>query len=353
MNDKKIRVLIVDDSAFIREMFTRMLSSAADIEVLGGAEDPFVAREMIKKLNPDVITLDIEMPKMDGISFLEKIMTLRPMPVVMASTLTQKGAEVTMRALELGAIDYVSKPSNLEAHANLLLELQEELIEKVRAAAMAKIGIHHSNSEARKTTASAIHFTGNPRKSLIAIGASTGGVEAIRDVLTLLPADSPPIVITQHMPPVFTKSFATRLSTMCKVEVHEAEDGMLIEQGHAYIAPGSHHMILVRKAGHFYCKLDDGPPVSSHRPSVDVMMSSVAEQAKEMTVACILTGMGKDGAAGLLRIRQAGGATFGEDERTCIVYGMPKVAAQIGAVEKVVPLHQMAQELIRACNTRK
>lgn len=346
---KKIRVLIVDDSALIRQMFTEMLGSSPEIEVIGTAFDPYDAREKIKQMNPDVITLDVEMPKMDGISFLEKIMHLRPMPVVMVSTLTQKGADITIQALELGAVDYVSKPTT-SLTRDTIGPLKDELISKVIGAAGAKVGSNTVNEQAVSKVAD---FTGIVGKTLIAIGSSTGGVEAIRDVLTRLPGNMPPIVITQHMPELFTKSFAARLDKLCATTVVEAVQGQKLQQGHAYIAPGSHHMEIVRQHNGYIAQLNDGPLVSGHRPSVDVMFASVAEATGAHTVSAILTGMGKDGAAGMLRIRQSGGYTIGEHEQTCVVYGMPKAAYQLGAVEKVLPLHNIPAEIIRACNTRK
>lgn len=354
MPEKKVRVLIVDDSALIRQMFQEMLSSDPGIEVIGTANDPYMAREKIKQLNPDVITLDVEMPKMDGISFLQKIMTLRPMPVVMASTLTQKGADITLQALEIGAVDYVSKPA-ADLRRDTIALLRDELVAKVKMAACAKVA-SHSDSHPKGHEQHNLHkpvFTGDPAKSLIAIGSSTGGVEALRDTLKQMPEHTPPIIITQHMPEVFTRSFAARLDRISAIRVCEAEHKQRILPSHVYIAPGNRHLQIQQKAGQLYCILDDGPNVSGHKPSVDVMFASVAQVMGAKAVAAILTGMGKDGANGLLQIRKAGGHTLAEHEQTCVVYGMPKAAVELGAAEKIVPLPQVAYELLAACNTRK
>ncbi len=344
-----VRVLIVDDSALIRQMFTEILSSDPGIEVLDTARDAMDARAKIKALNPDVITLDVEMPGMDGISFLEKIMTLRPMPVVMASTLTQKGADITLRALEIGAVEYVSKPTNHINRASLS-ELSDDLIQKVKTAAQANT----SNIRTQDThVETGLQFTGDPKKSLITIGSSTGGVEAIRTLLKGMPANSPPIVITQHMPATFTASFAARMNDANALNVHEAREGMPIEAGNVYIAPGAKHMQVKKKASGFYITLDDGPEVSGHKPSVDVLFESVAKCAHDVAVGAILTGMGSDGAEGLLKLRNAGAPTLGEDKTTCVVYGMPRAADNLGAVEKLLPLHQIAKEILSICNARK
>lgn len=343
---KKISVLIVDDSALIREIFSEIISSEQDMVVVGTASDPFEARDKIKLLNPDVITLDIEMPKMDGLSFLERIMSLRPMPVVMASTLTQKGADTTIRALELGAFDYVSKPINNHSR-DTIGALKYDLVAKVRAAAISNIQPRKTTSE--KNAILAFNPLPRPQHNLIAIGASTGGVEALRDVLIQLPRNTPPIVISQHMPEKFTASFAARLNSLAHIDITEATHHGRLKPGSACIAPGDRHLKIVKIGGEYVCKLDDGPPVSNHKPSVDVMFDSVAEAAGNSAIGIILTGMGKDGAAGLRKMRDAGARTLGQDERSCVVYGMPKVAKQLGGVEIEVSLHNIPKTLLQLC----
>jgi two-component system, chemotaxis family, protein-glutamate methylesterase/glutaminase len=350
---KPITVLIVDDSALIRQMFSEMLSSASDIEVVDTAHDPFDAREKIKRLNPDVVTLDIEMPKMDGLSFLEKIMTLRPMPVIMASSLTQKGADATLRALELGAFDYISKPTSNQTR-DTIGTLKEELISKVRAAAHANVGQRMAaRSHAHTQKIETVPFTphaGRSSRDLIAIGASTGGVEALRDLFVKLPANSPPIVVTQHMPEAFTKSFAARLNAISAVTIEEAANHTRLQAGHAYIAPGGEAHLKIMKVGlEYVCKLEHAPPVSSHRPSVDVLFHSVAIAAGERALGVILTGMGKDGAEGLKAMREAGAYTIGQNQASCVVYGMPRVAQQLGAVNAEVHLNEIPYLMMKLC----
>jgi two-component system chemotaxis response regulator CheB len=341
---KPVRVLIVDDSAVIRQLLTTILSADPDIEVVGTASDPYVARDRIKALDPDVVTLDIEMPHMDGLSFLRKIMTLRPMPVVMISTLTKAGADITLEALEIGAVDFVAKPT--ANAANTLGELAGELQAKVKAAAQARVGIRRP---AERVSAPVRSRSADLHGRIIAIGASTGGVEALKRVLTGMPAECPPILITQHMPPRFTAAFAERLNRECPMKVSEAVNHAAIEPGHAYIAAGSHHLELARIGGRYHCVLSDGPPVSGHRPSVDVLFRSVARVAGRAAVAAILTGMGKDGAEGMLELRQAGAVTLGQDEASSLVYGMPRVAFQRGAVMQQHPLSRMAEAILDAC----
>ena len=342
---KKITVLIVDDSALIRKIFTEILSEHPQIEVIGTASDPLEAREKIKQLNPDVLTLDIEMPKMDGISFLEKIMALRPMPVIMVSTLTQKGAEATIRALEIGAVDYLAKPVSNHNH-DTLGALKDELTSKVINAASA-----HFRSKIIAQSSTIIKFTppisGN--KKIIAIGASTGGVEALRDLFVRLPANCPPIVITQHMPEHFTKSFAARLDNISQLRVEEASNHARLKDGHAYIAPGGLHLKILRLGADFVCKLEDSQSVSGHKPSVDVLFNSVAEAVGERAVGVILTGMGKDGAEGMLAMKKAGSYNIGQDEASCVVYGMPKVAYILGGVDIQAPLNKIAETMLRYC----
>ncbi len=345
---KKITVLIVDDSAFIRQMFRDILNSQPDIDVVDTAHDPLDAREKIKRLNPDVVTLDIEMPKMDGLSFLEKIMTLRPMPVIMASSLTQKGAEATLKALELGAVDYVSKPATGQ-NRQTIGALAMELAEKVRMAANAKVP-HH---KARLTPAASHVVQYNPlgvsAKRIIAIGASTGGVEALREIFVRLPANVPPIIMTQHMPEHFTASFAARLNSLSNVTVVEAKNHQRLEKGHAYLATGNRHLKLARVGDAYVCKVEEGAPVSGHRPSVDVLFHSVAEAAGSDAVGVILTGMGKDGALGLKAMRDIGCPTLGQNEATCVVYGMLQAAFAMGAVEKELSLTDIPAAMLKLC----
>ena len=343
--NRPVKVLIVDDSAVIRQLLSMLLSEDPEIEVVGTAGDPLIARDRIKALNPDVVTLDVEMPNMDGVTFLRKIMTLRPMPVVMVSTLTQAGAETTLEALEIGAVDFIAKPVHDAAHG--LTEIAGELRAKVKQAARARVGRGAAPVAARKT--SRIYSAGGEK--IVAIGASTGGVEALKTVLMGLPAQCPPIVITQHMPPRFTAAFAERLNRECPMRVSEAKHNDLIEPGHVYIAPGSHHLEVVRVSNQYRCTLNESAPVSGHRPSVDVLFRSVAETVGRSAVGAILTGMGKDGAEGLLAMRKAGAATLGQDESSALIYGMPRVAFERGAVIKQVSLSHMADAIMEACET--
>jgi two-component system chemotaxis response regulator CheB len=346
----KVRVLVVDDSALMRQMLSAMLAEDPEIEVVGSAPDPHYAREKIKALNPDVVTLDVEMPRMDGLSFLEKIMTLRPMPVVMISSLTQKGADATLQALELGAVDFVAKPqSDLE---NRLSSKQGEICEKVKAAARARVTAREATDYSKERAARP--RTGySSTERIVAIGASTGGVEALREVICRMPADSPAIIMTQHMPEKFTRSFADRLNGLAAMTVKEAADGDRVMPGHAYLAPGDRHLELVRSGADYRCRLTDAPPVSGHRPSVDVLFRSVAKSAGKNAIGVILTGMGKDGADGLLELRDAGGLTLGQDEASCVVYGMPKVAFERGAVMKQLPLSKIADGILDLCGDAK
>jgi two-component system chemotaxis response regulator CheB len=343
-----VRVLIVDDSALMREMIGSILSSDPDIEVVGAVCDPLAARQKIKQLNPDVLTLDIEMPRMDGITFLDKIMTLRPMPVVMVSSLTQEGAEATLRALEAGAVDFVAKPAvNLQAG---LQEKRDEIIAKVKAAARARV---QRRTPPPEGGAPALRRAANysSTEKIVAIGASTGGVEAINHILKAMPADSPAILVTLHMPENFTASFARRLNEACAIHVAEASDGERVLPGHAYIAPGHTHLRLGRSGANYICVVRGKERVSGHCPSVDVLFHSAAEAAGKNAIGVILTGMGKDGAEGLLALRRNGASTFGQDEQSCVVYGMPKVAFERGAVEAEVPLSQMGEEILSRCTS--
>jgi two-component system chemotaxis response regulator CheB len=342
----KIRVLVVDDSATMRSLISAALNRDPDIEVVGGAGDPFEARGMIKALNPDVVTLDIEMPNMNGIDFLEKIMRLRPMPVVMVSTLTQAGAEMTLRALELGAVDCVGKP----ADATGTQEALAEIVAKVKIAARASV---RTNAGAAPSTAAPRRKDFMPSGDIVAIGSSTGGVEALLTILSLFPETCPPTVITQHMPATFTASFAARLDRSSGAKVQEATDGALLEPGKVYVAPGgATHLEVVRSAG-LRCRLVAGDPVSGHRPSVDVLFNSVANAVGDKAVGAILTGMGRDGAQGLLSMRKAGAKTLGQDEASCVVYGMPRSAFEIGAVERQVSLSSMGQSILDLASARR
>lgn len=335
-----IRVLVVDDSPTMRTIITSCLRRDPEIEVIGGAGDPIEARAAIKALNPDVITLDVEMPNMNGIEFLEKIMRLRPMPVVMVSTLTQKGAETTLAALELGAVDCVGKPTATNAGDGF-----GELVDKVKAAAKARV---RPLGEAPRAPVRE-NFKGS--SAVLAIGSSTGGVEALISVLTAFPVNCPPTVITQHMPPGFTRSFAERLNRLCQPEVHEAHDGALLGPGKIFIAPGGSHLEITGR-NHMQCRISHDEPVGGHRPSVDVLFNSVARYAGANAVGAILTGMGRDGAEGLLAMRRAGAQTFGQDEASCVVYGMPRAAHEIGAVERQAPLSQIASLVLDACESK-
>jgi len=352
----RVRVLIVDDSALVRRILTEVLSADPAIEVVGAASDAYVAREKIKQLNPDVLTLDVEMPKMDGVTFLRNLMRLRPMPVVMVSTLTEHGAEVTLDALAVGAVDYLPKPK-IDIAATLT-DYAEELRAKIRSAATARVRPYTGSATANGGAAVAPRLgvdavlarTAAQRQlrttdRIIAIGASTGGTEAIKEVLVQLPADTPGIVITQHIPKAFSTPFARRMDACCQMTVCEAQNGQVILPGHVYIAPGDQHLLLVRDGARYVCKLDDGPPVNRHKPSVDVLFRSVAQQAGRNAIGVILTGMGKDGAVGLKEMREAGSPTVAQDEATSVVWGMPGEAVAIGAAAETLPLGQVAARL--------
>ena len=351
---KRIRVLIIDDSALVRQMLTEILSADRDIEVVGTATDPYAARDRIKQLKPDVLTLDVEMPKMDGVTFLANLMRLHPMPVVMVSSLTEKGADITLRALELGAIDFVSKPKVDLAHG--LVEYAEEIIAKVKTAAGAKVRALDRNTTSGvitpKLSADAVllkssapgHF--KTTDTIIAIGASTGGTEAIKEVLIRLPADAPGIVVTQHIPEAFSGPFANRINSLSAMNVSEARDGQAVIPGYCYIAPGNRHLMVERDGARFVCRLSDGPPVNRHRPSVDVLFRSMAQNVGPNAVGVILTGMGADGARGLLEMREAGSPTIAQDEKTSVVWGMPGEAVKLGAAMQVLALDRIAEALL-------
>jgi two-component system chemotaxis response regulator CheB len=341
-------------------MLTESLSSDRGIEVVGTASDPFVARDKIKKLNPDVLTLDVEMPRMDGLTFLSNLMRLRPMPVVMVSSLTEFGASITLDALEIGAVDFVTKPKIDLAHT--LDEYSQEIIAKVKAAAHAQVRARDIRPSAvgsisEKHSADVIikqgaqkHFRTTDR--IIAIGASTGGTEAIKTVLMGMPPDAPGIVIVQHIPAAFSGPFAERMNRCCAMTVCEAKDGQQILNGHVYIAPGSHHLLVERDGARYICRLSDGPPVNRHRPSVDVLFRSVAQNVGVNAIGAILTGMGADGAQGLLEMREAGVPTIAQDERSSVVWGMPGEAVKRGAAELVLGLDDIAGRLMSLAHAR-
>jgi len=336
-----VRVLVVDDSATMRSLISAVLRRDPEITVIGQAGDPFEAREAIKRLNPDVVTLDVEMPNMNGLAFLEKIMRLRPMPVVMISTLTQVGAEVSLAALELGAVDCVGKPG-----AGLPAEQAfADLPARVKAAGRARVRPGADRAPAHAATGDF-----RPDGRVVAIGSSTGGVEALLTVLAAFPANCPPTVITQHMPGSFTRSFAERLNRTCAARVGEAYEGAPLDVGQIWLAPGGDSHLQIAGNLHMRCRLVAEPPVNGHRPSVDVLFESVAKTAGKASLGVILTGMGRDGARGLLSMREAGASTIGQNEATSVVYGMPKVAHEIGAVERQLPLERIGAEIVNRCN---
>ncbi len=360
----KTRVVVVDDSALVRSMLTEIINRQPDMECIGAAADPLVAREMIRNLNPDVITLDVEMPRMDGIDFLSKLMRLRPMPVVMVSTLTERGAEVTLKALELGAIDFVAKPKI--GVADGLRQLSDDITDKIRVASKARIHRLAPAPGAASTAAAGARPAGAggaasaPAKpavstpmlgrlsteKIIFIGASTGGTEATKDVLMGLPADSPAVVITQHMPPGFTRSYAARLDGLCKISVKEASDGERILPGHAYIAPGGMHLSVERSGANYIARVQDGDPVNRHKPSVEVLFKSAARVAGPNAIGIMLTGMGADGARAMREMKDAGAYCVAQDEASCVVFGMPREAINAGAVQEVLPLSKISQHVL-------
>ncbi|WP_058911114.1 protein-glutamate methylesterase/protein-glutamine glutaminase [Entomohabitans teleogrylli] len=335
----KIRVLSVDDSALMRQLMTEIVNSHQDMEMVATAPDPLAARDLIKQWRPDVLTLDVEMPRMDGLDFLEKLMRLRPMPVVMVSSLTARGSEATLRALELGAVDFVTKPQS--GLRDAMLAWSDAIAEKIRTASRARIALRPAPAAQITRTGPAIGA-----ENIIAVGASTGGTEAIRHLLEPLPVNVPALLIAQHMPPGFTRSFAARLNKLCRISVKEAEQGEPVLPGHAYIAPGDRHLELARSGVSYQLALHQGPAVNRHRPSVDVLFESVARHAGRHALGVILTGMGHDGAAGLLAMRQAGAWTLAQSEASCVVYGMPREAVRLGAVDEVIDLQQISQRML-------
>ncbi len=345
----KTRVVVVDDSALVRGLLAEIINRQPDMECVGAASDPLAAREMIRTLNPDVITLDVEMPRMDGIDFLSKLMRLRPMPVVMVSTLTERGADVTLRALELGAVDFVAKPKI--GVADGLRLLAQDITDKVRIASKAHLKRLAAPPRAAEAPSGGPHPVAAPigrlsTEKIIFIGASTGGTEATKEVLLHLPPDSPAVVITQHMPPGFTRSYAARLDGLCRIRVAEAKDGERILPGHAYIAPGGLHLSVERSGANYLARVQDGEPVNRHKPSVEVLFRSAARVAGPNAIGLMLTGMGADGAKAMKEMRDAGSYNLVQDEASCIVFGMPREAIAAGAAHEVLPLNQIAHRII-------
>jgi two-component system chemotaxis response regulator CheB len=352
---KKIRVVVVDDSALVRSLLAEIINRQRDMECVGVANDPLVAREIIRELNPDVITLDVEMPRMDGLDFLGRLMRLRPMPVLMISTLTERGAEVTMKALELGAIDFVAKPRI--GLADGIKELAEQIVEKIRVAASAQVKrAVPQPAAARAATSSEAAGAATPppakllgrvsTEKLICIGSSTGGTEAVKEVLMRMPADAPGILVTQHMPPGFTTSFAARLNGLCQITVKEAVDRERVLPGHAYIAPGGRHLRIDRSGANYIVIVEDGEPVNRHKPSVEVLFHSCAQVVGPNAFGIMLTGMGNDGAKAMREMKDAGSYNYVQNEATCVVFGMPREAIAHGAADEVLPLLEIAPALL-------
>ncbi|OWQ93226.1 chemotaxis response regulator protein-glutamate methylesterase [Roseateles aquatilis] len=352
----KTTVVVVDDSALVRSILTEIINRQPDMQCIGAASDPLAAREMIRNLNPDVITLDVEMPKMDGLDFLQRLMRLRPMPVVMVSTLTERGAEVTLKALELGAVDFVAKPKI--GVADGIRGLAQDITDKIRIASKAQIRRLHTAAPASgapatggatpplKPAAPIASLGRLSTEKIIFIGASTGGTEATKDVLINLPADCPAVCITQHMPPGFTRSYAARLDGLCKIRVKEAQDGERILPGHGYIAPGGMHFSVERSGANYIARVQDGEPVNRHKPSVEVLFNSAARVVGQNALGIMLTGMGADGAKAMKTMKDAGAYNLVQDEATCVVFGMPREAINAGAADEVLPLQQIATRLI-------
>lgn len=357
MKSDKISVLVIDDSALIRRLLSELINAQADMQVVATAPDPLIARELIKRHDPDVLTLDVEMPRMDGLDFLERLMRLRPMPVLMVSSLTDQGSEVTLKALELGAIDYIAKPkvdivSGMTTYQNLIAE-------KIRTCAAAKVSAktrlrrdQAAEQRIKAVAASSQQVSYRSTEKIIFVGASTGGTEAIKEFLIDLPADMPAILITQHMPENFTRTFAERLDREGALRVKEAVHQERLLPGHVYIAPGNRHLEVSRSGANYMTRLIDSEPVNRHRPSVDVLFLSAARYAGANAVGVILTGMGRDGAAGLLQMRQAGAYTLAQDEASCVVFGMPKEAIAMGAVDEVLPLADLPARVIEQLGQR-
>ena len=342
--NRNIKVLVVDDSAIVRKIFTEELSHERGMEVVGTAPDPYVARDKIVRLKPDVVTLDLEMPRMDGLAFLKKLMKHHPLPVIIVSSLTKKGGRLAMEAMESGAVEVLSKPGSSYSVG----EMMQQLADKIRAAARARVVRSVDELNGDEPVNITGHMLSETTDKVIAIGASTGGTEALKKVLTQFPPTIPGIVVVQHMPPKFTTTFSERLNQLSKIEVKEAKDGDSVNPGRALIAPGNYHMLLRRSGAKYYVSVKSGPLVNRQRPSVDVLFQSISKYAGANAVGVIMTGMGSDGAKGLLEIRQAGARTIGQNEASCVVFGMPKEAANIGAVEKLVSLNRIPHEIIKA-----
>ncbi len=342
--ERKIKVLIIDDSALIRKVLKEVINSFPDMETVGAVTNPLLALEMIKTLNPDVLTLDVEMPEMDGLTFLEKLMRLHPMPVLMISSFTERGSDAALRALELGAVDFLPKPKL--GIVDGIQEYADEIARKIRAAYGTKIRLrskeNHSALEALPILGNRIFTT----EKVIVVGSSTGGTEAIKELLIRMPADAPGILIAQHMPEAFTKSFAQRLDGLCKIKVMEAEDNERVLPGHAYIAPGHSHLLLKRNGTNYMTELSRAAPVNHHRPSVEVLFRSAAQYAGKNAIGVMLTGMGKDGAMAMLGMHQAGAYNLAQDEASCVVFGMPREAIAVGAVDEVAPIQEMTQRVL-------
>lgn len=340
---KRIKVLIVDDSAMVRNIFSQKLSKFPDIEIVGTAPDPYIARDKIVKLKPDVITLDIEMPKMDGLTFLRKLMRYYPLPVIMVSSLTLKGGNLTLEAMDIGAVEVIAKPSG----SYVIGDMGTQLAEKIRAASRVKMVKRNPAHQPKRIESKPIGALSKTSNKVIAIGASTGGTEALKNVLSRMPYNSPGMVIVQHMPAKFTTAFAERLDDICQVTVKEAQNNDTVNPGTALIAPGNYHMILRRSGARYYVEVKTGPMVHHQRPAVDILFKSIAQYAGPDSIGAILTGMGIDGAEGLLKMKQAGAKTIAQDEKSCVVFGMPKEAIKMGATDKVLPLDRIAEEMVR------
>jgi len=342
MTKRRIKTLIVDDSAIVRKILSEELSRFPDIEVVGTAPDPFVARDKILKLQPEVVTLDIEMPRMDGLTFLKKLMKYYPLPVIIVSSLTPKGSKLALEAMEIGAVDVIAKPGGSYS----IGDMSDMLAEKIRVASVANI-LRRFDYQTDSEKPEPIRALAETTHKVIAIGASTGGTEALKEVLTKMPPNSPGIIVVQHMPANFTTAFAERLNSLCQVTVKEAEDNDSVTPGTALVAPGNYHMLLRRSGARYYVEVKDGPRVHHQRPSVDILFKATAKYAGPNSIGVIMTGMGADGAEGLLEMKQAGAKTIAQDEKTCVVFGMPKEAIKLGAADKVVPLGQVAHEILR------
>ncbi|MDD2853276.1 MAG: chemotaxis response regulator protein-glutamate methylesterase [Desulfuromonadaceae bacterium] len=354
----KIKVLIIDDSALVRQTLCDILNSDPEIEVVGSAADPILAAERMRTIIPDVITLDVEMPRMDGITFLQKLMSQHPIPVVMCSSLAESGSETALKALEYGAVDIITKPKM--GTKQFIEESRTRICDAIKGAAAARLGplkaMRTMKEVSPKYSADVIMEKPNSKamllttEKIVAVGASTGGTEALKVFLEMLPEDAPGIVIVQHMPENFTAAFAKRLDSICRVTVKEAQDNDTVVRGRALIAPGNHHLLLKRSGARYYVEIKDGPLVSRHRPSVDVLFRSAARYAGKNAVGVIMTGMGDDGAHGMKEMHDAGAVTIAQDEATCVVYGMPHEAVKLGGVNKVMPLQNIAYEVVRLCN---